>query len=202
MGLRGARRDAEARRDLLVGATLRDQPDDLRCRSVNLMIRMIVVMRRRSSQARAAVPIRRRGVSLRSTPSVVGTPPRGRAALTAAQLRPSVSAPMRWRSSSSSTRWVCIISGPSVAIVKRTPRSANVRIVSRSASSSGERLRQEVRGRADLEHDAARRAGARISLLVAARRGCRGRSARGAASRRPRRSRRGRRRRPPRRRGS
>ena len=68
----------------------------------------------------------------------------------------SSSAPMRRRSSSSSRRCVRIISGPSVAIVNGTPCST------KRGSCPGrrprrERLRQEVRGGADLEHGAERR---------------------------------------------
>src|SRR5919197_4521454 len=48
-----------------------------------------------------------------------------------------VSAPMRSSRSNSSRRCVRIISGPSVAIVKRTPFSTKLRKTSRTASSSG-----------------------------------------------------------------
>jgi hypothetical protein len=48
---------------------------------------------------------------------------------------------------------VCIISGPSVAIVKATPLLGEGAEVSPDGVLVRQRLRQQVRGRADLEHD-------------------------------------------------
>ena len=62
-------------------------------------------------------------------------------------------APIRSRSSSSSRRCVRIISGPSVAIVNGTSCSANVRNDVTHGVLVGQRLREEVRRRADLERD-------------------------------------------------
>ena len=104
------------------------------------------------------------------------------------------------RSSNSSRRCVRIISGPSVAIVNATPFSTNARNVSRTASSSGSAFvsRFEV-GQISSTMPGSR--AARASAPGRRRRGCRGRSGPGAATRRPRGSPR-RRSRPPRRRGS
>ena len=126
--------------------------------------------------------------------------PRGRARSPRASSS-SVSAPMRSSSSNSSRRCVRIISGPSVAIVNRTPCSTKVRNTVADRVLVRQRLRQQVRGRADLEHDLGV-AQLAHQLLRRRRRGCRGRSGRAAAPRPPRRSPRGRSRRPPRRRGS
>ena len=64
-----------------------------------------------------------------------------------------VKAPMRRSSSNSSRRCVRIISGPSVAIVNGTPCSMNARKVVADSRLVRERLRQQVRRRADLQHD-------------------------------------------------
>jgi hypothetical protein len=56
-------------------------------------------------------------------------------------------------SSNSSRKCVRIISGPSVAIVNCTWQPAKARKVSRRASSLSSVLSEEIRGRAELEHD-------------------------------------------------
>ena len=96
-----------------------------------------------------------------------GTTPRGHAR-SRRRSRPRRARRSRSSSSNSSRRWVRIISGPSVAIVNATPFSTNVRNVSRTSSSSAERLRQQVRRRADLERDVGR-ADRRHQLRVARR---------------------------------
>ena len=118
----------------------------------------------------------------------------------AARSSSASSAPIRSSSSSSSRRWVPIISGPSVAIVKATPWSTNARKVVADRVLVGERLRQQVRGGADLEHRR-RLAQAAPSGRGLPRQGSRGRCDPAAGARRPRGSPR-RRSRLPRRRGS
>ena len=145
--------------DLLVRAAERDQLDDLELALGQREVRVVggashganATPRRagatigRWEYSRGLDPRRRGSRRARSSPRARARSPRR---APPASARRSAAAGRARRAGASR-----IISGPSVAIVKRTPRSTNVRKTSRTAASSGERLRQQVRRRADLEHD-------------------------------------------------
>src|SRR5215208_3431259 len=128
MRLRGARRDSEALADFVVRASCRNELDHLPLALGDR--RSVVTNRAEHGRDANSGSVRRLLTEGRiRTGYAAGSSESLLPAAFAARASSRSSAPIRSRSSNSSRRCVRIISGPSVAIVKATPESANARTV-------------------------------------------------------------------------